>query len=332
MRFSWLFGVVAMAGLVAAACGGGTGDDSWQGEASPWVRQGGGPGNVVLPAFEPDDADAPEIAPDPAPAPLGPAPWAAAPTPYSTAQSTVPVIDARAAIVVDEASGAVLYEHNAYQPLPPASLTKIITTLVALEYGDLDQVVEVDIDAREMHGSSRMGIIPGDRFTLRDLLFGLMLPSGNDAALAIGRAISGTDAAFVDLMNQYAERLQLSSARFANPHGLDARGHRISAYDLAMVSRYAMSQERFVEFATTRYWVAEGSRTVPMGNLNGFLGNYPGADGIKVGFTYRAGKTLVASATRDGHRVYAVLMNAPASQADAIKLMDWAFAQHQWPE
>ncbi len=254
----------------------------------------------------------------------------APPRASSSALSRLPAVEAKAVVVMDGNSGAVLWERNAYETLPPASLTKIMTTLVALQYGDLDRVVKIDVDAREMPGSSVMGLRRGDRFTLRDLLYGLMLPSGNDAALAIGRALSGSDSAFVSEMNQLAAELGLTSANFANAHGLTARGHVISAYDMAVLSRYAMTVDEFVPYSTTRTWTARGSRTLSFNNLNALLRTYPGADGMKVGYTRAAGRTLSASATRNGKRVFVVLMNAPSSQADAAKLLDWAFANHTW--
>jgi D-alanyl-D-alanine carboxypeptidase len=263
------------------------------------------------------------------PVALQPAPWAAAPV--LNAGAPIPWVDARAVVVVDEASGAVLLEKDSDQPLPPASLTKIATAVVALEQGNLDDWVEVNVDSREMKRSSLMGLLPGDWFQLRDLLYGLMLPSGNDAALAIGRAVAGGDSAFVREMNDLAGRLGLTETHFSNAHGLSARGHATSAHDLALLSRYAMTVPGFAEIVSTRYYTARGSREIPMGNQNGLLGTYEGADGIKVGFTYRAGKTRVASAIRDGHRVYVVVLNAPESLDDSKLLLDWALENHTWP-
>jgi D-alanyl-D-alanine carboxypeptidase len=254
---------------------------------------------------------------------LRPAAWAPPPV---LGTLPAPSISAHAAVVIDEASGAVLFEKDGNARLPLASLTKVATALVVLEDGiPLDTVVTVDVDSRRMRGSSVMGLEPGDQFTVRDLLYGLMLPSGNDAALALGRAVAGSDAAFVTRMNALVERLGLRDTHFANAHGLSAMNHYSSAWDLAMLSRYAMANPAFAEIAGTGYWLAQGSRTIELGNVNSFL-QYPGADGVKTGFTYRSGKTLVASATRDGRRLFAVLLNAPERDADAWALMDWAFA------
>jgi D-alanyl-D-alanine carboxypeptidase len=265
--------------------------------------------------------------PEPSPTPQ-PAPWGSPPIALTTIQ---PSVSAAAALVMDEASGAVLYEKDAHTRRGPASLTKIATAILAIESGDLDRWVDIDISASSLPGSTVMGLQEGDRFTLRDLLYGLMLPSGNDAALAIGRDVAGSDAAFVDAMNGLAERLGLANTHFVNPHGLGRGGHYGSAYDLAVLSRYAMTLPDFAALASARSWTAEGNRTIRMSNLNPMLGDYHGADGIKTGFTRGSGKTLVVSAVQDGHRVYVVLLNAPDREGDAVKLLDWAFAAHRWP-
>jgi D-alanyl-D-alanine carboxypeptidase len=176
-----------------------------------------------------------------------------------------------------------------------------------------------------MVGSSLMGLLPGDCFQLRDLVYGLMLPSGNDAALAIARHITGSDAAFVDAMNALLARLELKDSHFVNPHGLDAKGHVASAHDLALLANYAMTLPFFEQVVSARQWTARGSRVIALPNVNGFLSGYAGADGVKTGFTDGAGRTLVASATRNGKRVFVALLNAPNRYEDAGKLMDWAF-------
>jgi D-alanyl-D-alanine carboxypeptidase len=258
-----------------------------------------------------------------------PAPSAAAPVLRSDASP--PEVGALAAVVVDGASGAILYGKEAFRPLPMASLTKIATAVLVLEAGGLDSEVDIDVDAREMPRSSVMGLLPGDRFTIRDLLHGLMLPSGNDAAIALARAVSGSEAAFVAEMNGLVDRLALHGTSFANPHGLGSPDHASSAYDLAMLSRYAMTVPGFPELVATGAYTASGSRDLYMTNINTFLYGYPGADGLKTGYTRRAGHTLVASAVRDGRRLFAVILNSSTRDADAAALLDWAFAAHAWP-
>jgi D-alanyl-D-alanine carboxypeptidase len=169
--------------------------------------------------------------------------WAAAPRRASDV--IAPIVEAHAAIVIDEASGATLFEKNAHQALPPASLTKITTAIIAITRLDLNQWIDVDVDSHKMLGSSIMGLRPGDRFQVRDLLYGLMLPSGNDAALALARAVSGSDAAFVVEMNAFADRLGLRDIHFVNPHGLSDQSQVASAYDLAILSRYGMALPAF---------------------------------------------------------------------------------------
>jgi D-alanyl-D-alanine carboxypeptidase (penicillin-binding protein 5/6) len=240
-----------------------------------------------------------------------------------------PEVSAIAAVIVDEGSGAVLFDKQAHLPLPPASLTKIATLILALEHGDLDAQVDIDVDSASMRGSTIMGIEPGDRFTLRDLLYGLILPSGNDAALAIGRYVSGSDAAFVDKMNDLLDRLGLVDSHFQNPHGLGGINHVTSAYDLAMLSRYGMSLPLFRDIVNTSHYVAKGNREISLWNIDTFLG-YIGADGIKTGYTRGAGRTLAASMTRNGHRLYAIVLNAPNRDMDAYLMLNWAFNNYTW--
>lgn len=264
--------------------------------------------------------------------PVGPVPaaWSSSPRLRGDAPP-VPGTAAAAALVLDEGSATVLHDWNGRLPLAPASLTKIATAVVAIERGRLDERVTVDVDSRVMRGSTVMGLIPGDEFTVRDLLYGMMLPSGNDAALAIGRAVSGSDAAFVAEMNALAQRLGLQDTHFANPHGLNAPGHASSARDLAVLSRYAMSLPEFGAVVTTTAYAARGSRTIEVSNvINDVLYSIPGADGVKSGYTRQAGRTLVTSATRDGRRLYAVVLNDQQRLTDAYALLDWAFAAYEW--
>jgi hypothetical protein len=257
-----------------------------------------------------------------------PAPSASAPT--RTGSQQAPRVSARAAVIVDHDSGEILYEKDAHQPLPPASLTKIATAIVAIEGADLDAWVTSNVDGREMPGSSLMGLRRGDCFTLRDMVYGLMLPSGNDAALAIGQYLDRNDSAFVHQMNTLVSRLGLTGSRFTDPHGLGSSTHRMSAYDIAMLSRYGMTLPAFREVVTAPSWTAVGSRQMSLFNVNSFIRSYPDADGVKTGFTNSAGRTLSASAVRNGKRLYVVVLNAPDRYEDAEKLLDWAFANHRW--
>jgi D-alanyl-D-alanine carboxypeptidase (penicillin-binding protein 5/6) len=261
---------------------------------------------------------------------LVPAAWTAVPR-MAAGAPLPPYTYGAAALLLDEGSGEVLYHHNGHTPLGPASLTKIATAIVAIERSNLDDWVTSNVDSRTMRGSTVMGLIPGDQFTLRDLLYGLMLPSGNDAALAIGRHVSGSDAEFVAEMNALLDRLGLTESHFANPHGLNGPGHATSAYDLAMLSRYAMTLPDFRAIVAAQSWTASGSRRIPMYNLmGGVLYAVPGADGIKSGYTRTAGRTMVASATRNGRRLFAVVLNDSAREADVAALLNWGFAAFEW--
>ena len=241
-----------------------------------------------------------------------------------------PFVNSKAAVVIDDRSGAILYDLNAHQNLPPASLTKIATAIIAIEEGNLDTWVESDVDSNAMIGSSVMGLLPGDCLQLRDLLHGLMLPSGNDAAITIARHLAGNETAFAGHMNALMTRLNLENSHFKNSHGLDETGHLASAYDLAMLSRYAMALPDFANTAQTTTWVAKGSRTFYMRNGNAFLRTYAGADGVKTGNTDLAGRTFVGSVTRNDNRVFVVLLNSPDRYGEATTLMDWIFENHEW--
>lgn len=246
------------------------------------------------------------------------------------ASAAPPAITAQAAVVVDGTTGRVLYDLDAHQRRAPASTTKIMTALLAIEHGGLDDVVVSDVDGSTMIGSSVMGLRPGVAITVRDLLYGLMLPSGNDAALLLAEHDDGSVSAFVEAMNRKAAELGLDDTRFANPHGLDAPGHYSSAYDLARLARAAMANPEFAQIVGTQWWHLAPPSDYDLHNGNSLLETYPGADGVKIGWTEDAGWTLVASATRDGHRLYAVVLNSADRDADATALLDWAFASYRW--
>jgi D-alanyl-D-alanine carboxypeptidase len=247
--------------------------------------------------------------------------------PVHGAAAGPPAVGATEVAVLDATTGVLLYGKNEREAVHPASLTKMVTALVALEEGRLDDLVEVDVDARTMTRSTVMGLRPGMVVPLEDLLYGLMLPSGNDAALAIGRHIAGSDAAFVMMMNQRVRWMGLQDTRFVNPHGLDHPEHLTTAEDLARIAREAMLNEQFVRIVSAQSWVVRADPPYRIFNLNTLLGSYPGADGIKVGYTRRAGRAYAASATRGGHRMIVVVLHSPNPAAESAALLDWAFAE-----
>jgi D-alanyl-D-alanine carboxypeptidase len=280
-------------------------------------------------------------------APSGPPPWIVSseldgdnPAPVDAGESvprrTLPVVPppvtAAEVAVVDDDSGLLLYGANAHAREAPASTTKIATAIVTLEHAaNLDQTVRVSVDGFAMaaaDGSSIMGLRPGQRVTLETLLDGLLLPSGNDAAEQLAISVGESRTGFVGWMNSLAtDELGLHDTHFVNPSGLDADGHYSSAYDLAQLARRAMREDVFREIVATPEIRADG---FVLDGHNPLIGTYAGADGVKTGTTDDAGKVLVGSATRNGHRVYAVVMHSTDIQADTSALLDWAWQEFSW--
>jgi D-alanyl-D-alanine carboxypeptidase len=252
--------------------------------------------------------------------------------PDRVGDSPAPDTTALHVAIVDDASGQLMYAEDPYAEVPQASTTKIATTIVALERApDLSRQVNVSVSASAMYAhdqSSTMGLEPGMTVTLDTLLHGMMLPSGNDAAEQVALALGDSREQYVDWMNQEAAALGLKDTHFVNPSGMDAAGHYSSAYDMVMLARYAMRNATFRELARTRTWTVDGFGT--MYNLNRFLGLYPGADGVKIGETDAAGKTIVASAVRDGHRVYVGLMHSQDLPGDCSRLFNWVWDNFAW--
>jgi serine-type D-Ala-D-Ala carboxypeptidase (penicillin-binding protein 5/6) len=248
--------------------------------------------------------------------------------PRRTVQAWPQGISAQYAALIDGDSGEILWGRNARGRVAPASLTKIVTALVALDRGRLSDRVAVQVDSRTMYESTVMGLTPGETVSMETLLYGLMLPSGNDAALAIAQQVGGSESGFVSLMNAKATQLGLANSHFLNPHGLDADGHYSSPADLIAFSRAGMRDATFARLSGARHYDGEG---YSMNNLNRLLALYPKADGVKVGYTDNAGRAIVASATQDGHRLYAALLRSANPTAEAQALLEWAFRGFAWP-
>jgi len=241
-----------------------------------------------------------------------------------------PIPTGESAVVLDADSGAVLYSKNPHTHLAEASTTKMMTAIVALENGRLDDRFTVDVDSNVLAATTEstvMGLMPGQSVTLETLLYGLMLPSGNDAAIAIARHIGGSEQRFVQMMNEKAQSLGLRDTQYKNPHGLDVEGHYSSAYDLAAIARYGMQNPKFYALSSARHWTGDG---FDLWNLNKLLGVYPGADGIKPGFTDNAGRCLVGSAVRDNHRVIVVVLRSQDPTSESRALLDYAFDGFRW--
>ena len=258
---------------------------------------------------------------------------AAAQRPWPVIGTLPPPATARAAIVIDGATGTILFDKNARQSLAPASLTKIVTAMIVLERIDLHRKVAVRLTPGELDpDSTLMGLRSGDQVTVEDLLHGLLLSSGNDAALVLARTVSGSEAAFVELMNATVRGYGLRGTRFVNSHGLDARGHQTTAQDIAQLARLAMRDARFRRIVAAEAWTVRGQRTYTLRNRNAFLRAYLGADGIKTGWTDAAGATIVASATRNGHGLIVALLDTRDRIGDSAALLDWAFRTFRWPD
>jgi D-alanyl-D-alanine carboxypeptidase len=266
------------------------------------------------------------------PALIGPGPGA---TGFITARvlsqptvPTVPSIKASAAAVVDGRTGELLWGKSPHQAFPPASMTKMMTALVALQSGQLDQSIISAVDASTMVGDSVMGLRPGERLTLRDLLYGLLVPSGDDAAVAIANALGGPDT-FVHSMNAEANRLGLTDTHFVNPHGLDASGHLASPYDMIAIARAAMENPEFRAIVATRQITIHGRWTYDLHNTNYFLGRRPGVIGVKTGTTDLALHAITVADDRGDGTIYLTVMHTPDYVSDVNALLDYFEQQDQ---
>lgn len=234
---------------------------------------------------------------------------------------------AKAAALIDVTSGRILFSQRGDEPMKIASLTKIMTAIVAIEQGRLDDKVSVSARAAGKEGSS-IYLKAGEKMTLRNLLYGLMLRSGNDAAVAIAEHVGGSVDGFAYLMNRKAEELGLANSHFVNPHGLDQPGHYMSANDLAKLSAYSLRNPEFRKIVATRVRKAPNpheSWDYKWVNKNKMLKMYEGADGVKTGYTKQALRTLVSSATRDGQQLAAVTLNDGNDWRDHHALLDYGF-------
>lgn len=238
-----------------------------------------------------------------------------------------PGTHARAASLIDVTSGRLLYSVKGDEVLPIASLTKIMTAIVAIEHGKLEDKVKVGKNAFAKEGSS-LYLQLGEQMTLSNLLYGLMLRSGNDAATAIAEHVGGSEEGFVFLMNAKARQLGLVHSHFANPHGLDAKEHYSSANDLAKLTAYALHNPVFREIVRTPVKSAPNPNDpwdYKWANKNKMLRLYDGADGVKTGFTKIARRCLVSSATRKGQQLAVVTLNDGDDWNDHAKLLDFGF-------
>ncbi|MFZ7104652.1 MAG: D-alanyl-D-alanine carboxypeptidase family protein [Peptococcaceae bacterium] len=240
-------------------------------------------------------------------------------------------VSAQSAILMDADTGKILYSKNPHERRPPASTTKILTAILAIEKGKLNDVTEITARAAQT-GESRINLVTGEKITLENLLYGALLKSGNDACVAIAECIAPSVEEFVNLMNLKARMLGCYNSNFCNTNGLPHKDHYSSAYDLALLARYALSNRTFAKIvATPDYTIQweENGRKRKVTNTNKLLQVYPGATGIKTGTTVKAGQCLVASATRENRNLLAVLLKSNNRFADAQYLLNYGFNNYR---
>lgn len=239
------------------------------------------------------------------------------------AVSSAAAAEGAAECVVEVSSRRFLHEKDAERRLPMASTTKVLTAILVIEDCDPDEVVTIPKEAEGTEGSS-VYLKAGDEYTVRDLLYGLMLRSGNDCAVTLALHHSGSIEAFAREMTARAERMGAEHSCFRNPHGLPDGEHYTTARDLALISAYAMQNDFFREIVGCSYYAPRGWK-----NKNKLLASYDGATGVKTGFTTAAGKCLVASAERNGMTIVSVLLNCPETYARTQELFDGAFSAYR---
>ena len=240
-------------------------------------------------------------------------------------------ISSPSAIVIDALNGRVLYEKDGYSKRNIASLTKIMTAIVTVENVKLDEVVTIKTGSNSIGGST-IGMKKGDEITVRALMYGMLMESGNDCAYALAEYVGGNIETFAKLMTEKAEKIGAKSSSFKNPHGLDVEGHYSSAYDMALITRYALNNQVINEIVGTNSIAVQFGKTVKnFSNTNRLLRTYSFADGVKTGFTNGANRCLIASATKEDLRVIAVVLGAETTDIrfnDAKSLLEYALANY----
>lgn len=247
-----------------------------------------------------------------------------------------PVVTAKSAILMDQDSGRVIFEKNIHEISRIASITKIMTALLAIESGKMNKTVKISDDAIGTEGSS-LFLKHGEKMKLEDLVYGLMLRSGNDAAAAIAEEVGGSPEGFVFLMNKKAEEIGMTNSHFTNPHGLDStKDHYSTAYDMALLTRYAMHNNEYKKIAGTKVHRAPNSMEnwdYKWTNKNRLLTSlYKYSTGGKTGYTKLAKRTLVSTATKDNMNLIAVTLNGPDDWNDHINMFESTFTSYHQEE
>jgi D-alanyl-D-alanine carboxypeptidase len=253
-----------------------------------------------------------------------------APYPVNKNVSELPSLSAHSIIALDVNSMVPLYEKEADQKLFPASTTKIMTALVALAHYPLDQIITV---GKIKVDGNVIGLLPGERITVENLLYGSLVGSGNDAALVLAEGFPGGSSAFVKAMNQKAKDLQLLSSHFTNPVGLDEAGHYSTARDLAKLTVEAVKNPVFVRIVSTSAVAVSdvsGETNHFLKNTNELIGRLEGVKGVKTGWTQNAGECLIALTERKGEKVVTVVLGSEDRFGETQKLIEWIFTNFSW--
>ncbi|MBP3502421.1 MAG: D-alanyl-D-alanine carboxypeptidase [Clostridia bacterium] len=241
------------------------------------------------------------------------------------------ILNSRIAIAYDRESGKTIWGKNENKRTAMASTTKIMTAIIVVEKSNLDDVVTISSKAAGT-GGSRLGLKKNDKISMRDLLYGLMMKSGNDAAVAIAEQIAGSVDAFVVLMNEKVKELNLKDTHFVTPHGLDDPAHYTTAYELAQIADYALKNEIIAKVVSTKFYTINiNGYPKDLSNTNELLGNLEGVNGVKTGFTNNAGRCLVTSVDRSGFNIITVVIQADTKKdrtRDSIKIIEHIYENY----
>lgn len=245
--------------------------------------------------------------------------------------SEEPKLNSRAAVIYDRKSKKVIWGKKENEKRPMASTTKIMTAIVVLENANLSDTVTVSKKSAGT-GGSRLGLKTGDKVTVNNLLYGLLMVSGNDAAVALAEYVGGSVEGFADKMNQKAKELGLENTHFVTPHGLDMADHYTTALELAEMADYAMNNEKFAQIVNTKnITISINGRSKSLKNTNELLGNLNGVNGVKTGFTNGANRCLVTSVNRDGMNIITVVLGADTKKDrtnGSVKLIEYAYKNY----
>jgi len=250
--------------------------------------------------------------------------------PVNTNNVSPPLISAHSAMVIDVESKVVLFQHNPDMKLLPASTTKVMTALVTLDTYSLDQIITITSVNGE---GQQMGLELGERITVENLLYGLLVQSGNDAATALAQNHPQGETGFITAMNQKAQDLNLLDTQFTNPAGFDDYNHYTTVHDLGLLAAAAMKNPTLSKIVSTiGITITDVDNTISheLETINQLLGQIPGLSGLKTGWTELAGECLITFTKRSNHKIITVILGSQDRFSDSQQLIDWAFTHHQW--